>query len=581
MKKLLKYMKEYRLRCILAPAFKVLEATSELFVPLVMAQMIDIGIKNADSGYITARAGILGALAVLGLSFTVIAQYFAATAAVGFTANIKKALYQKILRREYKDIDRIGTATLLSRMTNDVKEIQNGTNLTLRLLIRSPFIVFGAAVMAFTVDASGAVSFVIVIPLLMVAVFAIMLSSIPVFKKVQSQLERVMTSVREHLFGVRVIRSFGIEKREEDSFDEKNRALEKITVTAGKISALMNPVTYIIINGGIILLLSKGAIRVESGALSSGQVVALYNYMSQILIELLKLASLIISISKSLSAASRIEEVLEDEDAKEGDAIPSDDADTAIEVKNMTFRYEGAGAPALSNISLSVKKGETVGIIGPTGSGKTTLVNLLPGYYLPTEGDVLIGGVPTSECEKSALRRLFHVVPQRSVLFRGTVRDNLLWGNENATDEELFTAAENAMALDFLREKDLLDTSIGEGGSGLSGGQRQRLAIARALVGDPEFLILDDSASALDLATDKALRKKLATLPFSPTVFIVSQRTSSIMHADKILVLSDGECVGLGTHSELLSSCPTYRDIFASQYGKDALPAFERKEVTE
>lgn len=576
MKKLLKYMREYRLRCALAPTFKMLEAAAELFVPLVMADIIDVGIKNGDKTYILWRCALLGLLAVLGLSFTVTAQYFSATAAVGFTANIKKALYSHIVNLEYKDIDREGTNSLLSKMTNDLKEIQNGVNLTLRLLARSPFVVFGAAIMAFTVDARSAVIFVVVIPLLLAVVFSIMLSSIPIFKKVQKKLESVLTSVREYLYGVRLIRSFRKDRAEKEKFDEKNDALEKITLFAGKISALMNPLTFIIINGGIIVLLYSGAVRVSSGRLSQGQVVALYNYMSQILIELLKLASLVISISKALSAASRVEGVFETGESAAESAARQEirKNDDAVCLTDVTFTYEGAGAPALSGISLTVKKGETVGIIGGTGCGKTTLINLISGFYTAQAGKVEIYGKSISEYDEKSVRRLFHQVPQKSVLFRGTVRENLLWGGA-ASDEELWRALEIAQAKDFLIQKDGLDTAVGEEGSNFSGGQRQRLCIARALVGEPDFLILDDSASALDLATDKALRTQIKKLDPHPTTFIVSQRTASIMHADKILVLSDGECAGIGTHRELLEGCSVYREIYASQFGDETLPPFK------
>lgn len=573
MKKLLKYMKEYRLRCFLAPAFKMLEAASELFVPLVMSDIIDIGIANADRGYIGGKCVLLGVLALLGLSFTVFAQYFSASAAVGFTTNIKKALYSKIMNSSFSDIDRAGSSALLSRMTNDVKEVQNGTNLTLRLLVRSPFIVFGAAIMAFTVDVKSALVFAVVIPVLTAVVFALMLYSIPLYSKAQKGLERVLTSVREYLFGVRVIRAFGIDEKEEKRFDEKNEALEKITVFAGKVSALMNPLTYVIINCGIIFLLYIGGVQIKSSRLSSGQVVALYNYMSQILIELLKLASLIISISKALAAAKRIEGVLEGSSEESGGLDCTGGGDNAIEIKNLTFTYEGASSPALYEINLTVKKGETVGIIGSTGSGKTTLINLIPGFYKADEGEVLINGHPVAEYDKSAVRREIHTVPQKSVLFRGSVRSNLLWGAD-ASDAELEKALDSAMAHDFVFAKDGLDTWVGEDGAGFSGGQKQRLSIARALVGKPKILILDDSASALDLATDKALRKNIGELDFKPTTIIISQRTSSIMHADKILVLNGGRSVGIGTNEELLKNCNVYREIYASQFGEASLPDF-------
>lgn len=580
MKKLLKYMKEYRGRCLLAPTFKMLEAAAELFVPLVMADIIDIGIKNGDKGYIAERCLLLGLLAALGLAFTVIAQYFSAVSAVGFTTNIKIALYKKIVNSSYSDVDRIGSNTYLTRMTNDLKEVQNGTNWTLRLFIRSPFIVFGAAIMAFTVDAKSAVTFVVVIPVLTAVVFAIMLSSIPLFKKVHGQLERVLSSVRQGLFGVRVIRSFGIDDKEKEKFSRENSLLEKFTVFVGKVSALLNPLTYVIINLGIVALLYTSATQVNEGELTTGQVIALYNYMSQILIELLKLASLIITISKSLAASSRIESVLEGEEEKNGEVkFDGDRSENILEIKNLSFCYNGSDTPALTGIDLTLKKGETLGIIGSTGSGKTTLANLIPAFYAPTQGEILIDGISASDYDKKSLREKVHIVPQKSMLFRGSIRDNLLWG-ANASDTELDNALKSAMAYDFLAEKDGLDTKIGEDGAGLSGGQRQRVCIARALVGEPKIIILDDSASALDLATDKKLRQSLSKLPFEHTTVIISQRTSSVMNADKILVLGDGVCEGIGTNEELLETCTVYREIYASQFGEDSLPACRGEEVS-
>ena len=573
-------MKEYKARCILAPTFKMLEAASELFVPLVVADIIDKGIAFSDKSYIVSKCFLLIILAVIGLSFTVAAQYFSATAAVGFTANIKKALFRHIASLEYKDIDRLGTDSLITRMTGDINQIQNGVNLTLRLFARSPFIVFGAAVMAFTVDARSALVFVAVIPVLTAVVFAVMLYSIPLFKKVQLRIEKLTGAVREYLYGVRLIRSFRTDKAEKEKFDKRNDAALKISVFAGKVSALMNPLTYVIINLGIIALLGVGAKGVNASRLTSGEVVALYNYMSQILIELLKLANLVITVSKALSAASRVEQLFDVQSSENGDALLTDNTrnDNAIEIENMSFAYENAGESALRNISLTVGKGETLGIIGPTGSGKTTLVNLICGYYTATEGEIKIYGKDVSQYDRYSLRKAMHIVPQKSVLFRGTVRDNLLFGADT-DDDELMKAVRIAQAEDFLNAKDGLDTKIGEEGAGLSGGQKQRLAIARALVGSPDFLILDDSSSALDLATDKALRQALEAVEPKPTTIIVSQRALSVMNADKIIVLCDGDAVGTGTHEELFASNELYREIYFSQFGEDSLSASEIKEA--
>ncbi len=573
-------MKEYKARCILAPTFKMLEAASELFVPLVVADIIDKGIAFSDKSYIVSKCFLLIILAVLGLSFTVAAQYFSATAAVGFTANIKKALFRHIASLEYKDIDRLGTDSLITRMTGDINQIQNGVNLTLRLFARSPFIVFGAAVMAFTVDARSALVFVAVIPVLTAVVFAVMLYSIPLFKKVQLRIEKLTGAVREYLYGVRLIRSFRTDKAEKEKFDKRNDAALKISVFAGKVSALMNPLTYVIINLGIIALLGVGAKGVNASRLTSGEVVALYNYMSQILIELLKLANLVITVSKALSAASRVEQLFDVQSSENGDALLTDNTrnDNAIEIENMSFAYENAGESALRNISLTVGRGETLGIIGPTGSGKTTLVNLICGYYTATEGEIKIYGKDVSQYDRYSLRKAMHIVPQKSVLFRGTVRDNLLFGADTG-DDELMKAVRIAQAEDFLNAKDGLDTKIGEEGAGLSGGQKQRLAIARALVGSPDFLILDDSSSALDLATDKALRQALEAIEPKPTTIIVSQRALSVMNADKIIVLCDGDAVGTGTHEELFASNELYREIYFSQFGEDSLSTSEIKEA--
>ena len=563
-------MKGNRARAALAPVFKMLEAASELFVPLVIADIIDVGIAKGDRSYILGKCGILIVIALLGFSFTVLAQYFSAKAAVGFTSNIKKALFRKILSFEYADIDREGTASLLAKMTGDMNEVQNGVNLTLRLFMRSPFIVFGAAIMAFTVDSPSAVVFVVLIPVLSAVVFALLLSSIPLFRKVRKKTEELLLVVREHLFGVRVIRAFGIDGKEQKRFDEKNEEAAKRSRIAGKISALMNPATYVIVNLGIIVLLYTGAIRIDSGKLSAGELVALYNYMSQILVELLKLANLMITVSRSLSAAERIEEVFDAAggSGKNGSLPVPDEYDVAVAVKDLTFSYDEKSHPALSGVSFKLRRGETLGVIGPTGSGKTTLINLISGFYEPTSGSVMLFGNEVKDYDRDSLRRKMRRVPQRSALFSGTVRDNLLLAGD-ADDASLLEAAEFAMAKDFLLEKNGLDTVIGEDGAGLSGGQRQRLTVARALVGRPEFIIFDDCASSLDPATAKALRRSISALPQNPTVIIAAQRTTSVMGADKIVVLDDGVCVGVGTHEELLENCPVYREIHASRFGKD------------
>ncbi len=578
MRKLLKYMKEYRGRCALAPLFKMLEAAAELFVPLVMADVIDNGIARADRGYIAARAGILVALALVGFSFTLCAQYFSAVSAVGFVTNIKRALMRHVLSLGYSDIDREGTAALLARMTGDLAEVQNGVNLVLRLLLRSPFIVIGSAVMAFTVDPASAVIFVIVIPVLFAVVFAILLSTVPLFRKVREKTEKLLFTVKEHLFGARVIRSFNADGKESEKFERENRSLTKKARRAGRISALLNPLTYVIINLGILFLLYKGALRIQTKELTVGQLVALYNYMSQILVELLKLANLVISVSRALSAAERVEEIFGTEGESGGEGIaPPEDYSVALRLDDVSFSYTDGGHPALSGVSLELKRHESLGVIGPTGSGKTTLINIISGFY-KADGKVELFGVPQEELDREALRRRIRRVPQRSALFSGSVRDNLLWCGD-ASDEEMLEAAETASAKSFLLEKEGLDTKVGEGGSRLSGGQRQRLAVARALVGKPDFLILDDSFSSLDPATARDVRN--AVLSLGATTIIASQRTTSVMSCDRILVLEDGRAVGLGTHGELLASCPVYREIHASVFGSDALPAFAGKEADD
>ncbi len=573
MKKLLRYLADYKKECILGPLFKMLEATFELFVPLVVKSMIDKGIANGDTGYILRMCLLMALLAAIGLTNTIFAQYFAAKAATGFSAKLRHALMAHIQRMTYTDLDTLGTSSLITRMTSDINQLQTGVNLTIRLLLRSPFIVFGAMIMAFTVDVKAALVFVVAIPLLSVVVFGIMLLTIPMYKKVQEQLDTVTETTRENLTGVRVIRAFRNEGAETVEFREENRMLVAMQKSVGKLSALMNPLTYVIVNLAVVALIYVGALRVDAGVLTQGAVIALYNYMSQILVELIKFANFIISVTKAVACGNRIEAVLES-----GTLIPADDSEPQIPDANrgritfdhVTFTYENAAEPSLSDISFTAERGDVIGIIGGTGSGKSTLVNLIPRFYEPTEGSITIDGIPSGEFPHHALRRRIGTVPQKAVLFHGTIRQNLQWGNQNATDEELESALKAAQALDVVRSKtDGLDEMITEGGHNFSGGQRQRLTIARALVRRPEFLILDDSASALDYATDAALRQSLKELPDRPTVFIVSQRTASIQHADRILVLEDGQLAGIGTHAELLESCAVYQEIYASQFPKE------------
>ena len=570
MKKLLKYLKGSRLQCILAPLFKMLEAILELFVPLVIAEIIDTGIKNADSGYILKMCGILVLLGAVGLAFSVTAQFFAAKASVDFVKRLKHALYEHIGRFSYKEIDKSGTSTLITRMTGDMDSVQNGLNLTLRLLLRSPFVVIGAMVMAFTVDSKAAITFAVVIPLLSIVVFGIMFSCIPLYKKVRAALDKVLCTSRESLTGARVIRAFCKEEEQVEEFRERNDSLTKIQEFTGRISALLNPLTCVIINIGIAVLIYKGAIRVEEGIITQGAVVALYNYMSQILVELVKFASLIISITKSVACAGRISAALETPAERiDGETKFNEECENIVEFRNVSFAYEGAGDKSLENISFSVKKGETVGIIGSTGSGKTTLVNLIPAFYEASGGEVLAGGVNVNKLSLEELRSKVAVVPQKSVLFKGTVRENMLWGKEDATDEEIMKAFEIAQAAEFVMQKDGgLDAEVEQGGRNFSGGQRQRLAVARAVLKDADILILDDSSSALDYATDSAMRKAIAASQGDKAVFIVSQRTSSIMNADKIIVLDDGKAE-IGTHEELLKNNAVYREIHFSQFDEE------------
>lgn len=572
MKKLWKYMRDYRREGILAPLFKLLEASLELLVPLVMAQIIDIGIANGDGGFILSRCGILAALAAVGLVCSITAQYFAAKASVGFAAKLRSTLFKHIQSLSYSKLDTQGTGTLIARITGDINQVQSGINLALRLLLRSPFVVFGAMIMAFTIDVKAALVFVVTIPLLSIVVFGIMLWSIPMYKKVQARLDKVLGITRENLSGVRVIRAFCKEDEERREFGERNAALTKLQLIVGRVSAAMNPATYIMINLGIAVLIYVGALRVDSGILTQGQVVALYNYMSQILVELVKLASLIITITKALACAGRVSAVLDVESDMHGaDTMPKEiDTDEEVRFENVEFGYATGGEPALSGISFSVKKGETMGIIGGTGSGKSSLVSLIPRFYDATGGHVYIKENDVKDYPLGALREMVGMVPQKAVLFKGTIRENLRWGNADATEEEMERALSDAQALEIVKAKpEGLDSPVAQNGKNLSGGQRQRLTIARALIKKPEILILDDSASALDYATDLALRRSLAALSYKPTVFIVSQRASSILHADKIAVLDEGKMVGLGTHEELMQTCHVYREIYYSQYEQE------------
>lgn len=569
MKKLLVYLKDYIKESILGPLFKLLEALFELFVPLVIAAIIDTGIENGDTGYIIKMCLVLVLLGFVGLAFSITAQYFAAKASVGFVSKIRHVLFGHIQSLSYSELDQIGTSTLITRMTSDMNQVQNGMNLALRLLLRSPFVVFGAMIMAFTIDVPSAMIFVYVTIVLLIVVFGIMLGSIPLYKKVQQKLDAVMTVTRENLTGVRVIRAFCKEDEETDDFINKNNELTASQKFVGKISALMNPVTYVIINLAIIWLIHTGAVRVEAGILTQGAVVALYNYMSQILVELIKLANLIINITKSIACGNRIQAVLDIKpDLEIGNSSCNEGS---VEFDHVNLRYKNAGADSLSDITFTAAKGETIGIIGGTGSGKSSLVNLIPRFYDAASGEVKVGGVNVKDMDVEQLREKIGVVPQKAVLFHGTIRENMQWGVTNASDDEIMEAIEAAQGLDVIKAKGGLDCEIEQGGKNLSGGQRQRLTIARALVKKPEILILDDSASALDFATDAALRKSLRELDYHPTVFIVSQRTSSIQHADRIIVLDDGAAVGIGTHDELMKSCSVYQEIYNSQFKKEAI----------
>lgn len=576
MRKLLKYLKHYKLQSVLAPLFKLLEALFELFVPLVVSAIIDNGINGgAGASYVIYACLILVALGVIGLISAVSAQYFAAKAAVGFSKELRHDLFSKMQSLSYSQIDGLGTGKMITRMTSDVNQLQSGVNLVLRLFMRSPFIVFGAMIMAFIVDPSGVSGgvFGVSIAVLCVIVFGIMLASIPLYKKVQGKLDRVTTATRETLTGARVLRAFCKEEDEISEYNKKNGELTKVQLFVGKISALMNPLTYAVINAAIIVLLYVGAIKIDGGTLTQGQVVSLYNYMSQILVELIKLANLIITVTKSFACAGRITEILDmkTELIHGGKTAPADEKSVPfIEYKNVSVNYGNAQINALDDVSFSVERGQTVGIIGGTGAGKTTLVNVLPHFYDVRKGQVLIDGVNVNGIGDEKLRDKCGIVPQRAVLFKGTIRENMQWGKNDASEEEISEAVAAAQAADVIYSKDGgLDEPVEQGGKNFSGGQRQRLTIARALVKRPEILILDDSASALDYATDANLRKSIKNLDYKPTVFIVSQRTSSIRHADKIIVLDGGKMVGIGTHEELLKSCEVYREINNSQFGQE------------
>ena len=604
-----KYLAAYKRECVFAPLFKMLEASFELLVPLVVAGMIDVGIGSQESGRILKMGGILVLLAAVGLICALTAQYFSAKAAVGFATAVRNDLFRHINSLSYREIDKVGTSTLITRMTSDINQVQSGVNLVLRLFLRSPFIVFGAMIMAFTVNVKAAMVFVVVIPLLSVVIFGILLVSMPLYKRVQRQLDQVLLTARENLLGVRVVRAFNRQQDEIRKFDEENGRLVHLQVFVGKISALMNPMTYVIVNGAVIALVWSGAWQVETGVITQGEVVALVNYMSQILVELVKMADLIINISKSLACAERINAVFHEKssivgdggasesessdaedrgaseseapEAEDGGASESTEADSledqiCVEFRDIDFYYADGAEPALSGISFCVRKGQTIGIIGGTGSGKSTLVNLIPRFYDAAKGTVLVNGADVKEYPLQQLREKIGIVPQKAVLFKGTLRENMLWGKRDATDEEIYRALEIAQAREFVDSKENgLELSILQGGKNLSGGQRQRLTIARALVRRPEILILDDSASALDFATDAALRKAIKENTKNMTVFMVSQRAATIKDADQILVLDDGQLAGMGTHRELLENCQIYREICLSQLSEEEVRRHE------
>lgn len=591
--KLLVYLKDYKKESVLGPLFKLLEASFELMVPLVMASIIDKGIGGGDTGYVFGMGGVLLLLAAVGLASSLTAQYFAAKAAVGFSTKMKSALFRHIETLSYAEIDRLGSTSLITRMTSDANQVQSGVNLVLRLFLRSPFIVLGAMIMAFTIDVKVALIFVVAIPLLSIVVFGVMFASIPLYRKVQTGLDRVLGITRENLTGARVIRAFGKEEEEIDTFEEANVALNRVQMFVGRISALMNPLTYVIINGATVVLIWTGAVRVDTGLITQGAVVALVNYMSQILVELVKLANLIITVTKAIACGNRIQDVFEVETSLPDEVseqvylerkreqkketptqatpvqatpVPADDA---VVFDHVGFTYQQSSEEAISDITFTAKKGEVIGVIGGTGSGKTSLVNLIPRFYDITSGKLSVDGLDVRQYPLARLRGKIGVVPQKAVLFYGTIRSNMQWGRPDATDEDIWEALATAQAADFVRKKEGgLDALVEQGGKNFSGGQRQRLTIARALVKKPDILILDDSASALDYATDAALRKGIRENLRGTTLFIVSQRTSSLLQSDRIIVLDDGAVAGIGTHDELLAGCEVYREIYESQFGK-------------
>ena len=569
MKTLMKLMKGYGKESILAPLFKMLEATFELLIPLVVASIVDTGIANADRPYIIKMCIVMVVLGIVGLICAVVAQYFSAKAAVGVAARLRQRVMQRVLGLSYTQIDHIGYSTIITRMTSDINQVQTGVNLALRLLLRSPFVVFGAMVMAFTIDFDAALVFAEVIPVLCIVVFGIMLITMPMYRKVQEGLDGVTSATRQNLSGVRVLRAFCKENDEVRAYGECTQELTRRQQVAGRISGLMNPVTFVIVNLAVVVLIKVGAMKVDGGILTQGMVIALYNYMSQILVELIKMANLIITMTKAAVCANRIESVLEIPLESTAGEI-SQARRGKVEFRNVTATYEGAAEASLEHISFTAQPGQTIGIIGGTGSGKTTLVNLIPGFYNASAGQVLVDGVDVRELDKHALRQSIGIVPQKAVLFHGTIRENLLWGREDATDEELWKALEIAQAADVVKDKDgALDGEVAQGGTNFSGGQRQRLTIARALVRKPSVLILDDSASALDYATDASLRGAIRSMENPPTTFIVSQRAASVRYADQILVLDDGILAGQGTHEELLASCAVYQEIYYSQFPKE------------
>ena len=560
-------MKGYTKECILGPLFKLLEASFELLIPLVVAAIVDTGISNGDRGYVVKMVLVMIALGLIGLACAVTAQYFAAKAAVGFSSRLRHAVMKHILDLSYTEIDTLGASTMVTRMTSDINQVQNGVNLTLRLLLRSPFVVFGAMIMAFTIDFDAALTFAAMIPVLCIVVFGIMLITMPMYKKVQAGLDKVTSATRQNLTGVRVLRAFTMEQSEETAFAEQTADLQRKQQRAGRISNLMNPMTLVIVNLAVVVLIHVGAGKVYDGILTQGLVIALYNYMTQILVELVKMANLIINMTKAAACAGRVSNILDVQSSQKDGATPADKLKGRVEFRNVTARYSGAGDASLEKISFTAEPGETIGIIGGTGSGKSTLVNLIPRLYDAYDGEVLLDNVNVNEYEMNTLRQKIGIVPQKATLFKGTLRQNLLWGNPNATEEDLWRALDTAQAREVVKSKDgELAAPVEQGGVNFSGGQRQRLTIARALVRRPAILILDDSASALDYATDAKLRMAIRQMPNAPTTFIVSQRAASVRFADKIIVLDDGEMVGIGTHEQLLESCDVYREIYFSQF---------------